>query len=51
MKLRFFIKDNKKVYTMKENIDNSETKSAHYKFVKIKDAPKSNSKKSFFRKS
>ena len=41
MKLRFFIKNEKKIYTLKEN---ENTKSAHYKFLKVRDAPKSNSK-------
>lgn len=41
MKLKFFLKDNKKIYTLKET---SETKEAHYKFVKIRDAPKSDAK-------
>lgn len=49
MKLRFFKNTKgKKIYTMKEKIpdsDNQETKQAHYKFIKIRDAPKSNYKK------
>ncbi len=45
MKLKFLIKNNKKIYTIKEN---PEAKSAHYKFVKIRDAPKSDLK--FFKK-
>ena len=45
MKLRFFLKDNKKIYTLEEN---DKTKSAHYKFIKIRDAPKSDLK--FFKK-
>jgi hypothetical protein len=45
MKLKFFLKDNKKIYTLKET---KETKDAHYKFVKIRDAPKSDIK--FFKK-
>jgi len=36
MKLKFFIKDNKKIYTLKETIENNKTKDAHYKFIKIK---------------
>lgn len=41
MKLKYFINsDGKKQYTLSEN---SKTKDAHYKFVKIRDAPLSNS--------
>jgi len=36
MKLRYYIKNNKKIYTLKEKIGGEETKSAHYKFIKIK---------------
>ncbi len=37
MKLKFFINsENKKEYTLKEEIDNQKTKDAHYKFIKIK---------------
>lgn len=36
MKLRFFISNKKKVYTLKNA---KETSDAHYKFVKIRDAP------------
>ena len=38
MKLKFYIKDNQKIYTLKEKIPNSDdkTKDAHYKFIKIK---------------
>ena len=45
MKLKFFVNsENKKVYTLKEKIPNTETptKDAHYKFIKIRDAPPSN---------
>lgn len=43
MKLKFFLnEENKKVYTLREEIKNSKTKEAHYKFIKIRDAPKSN---------
>jgi len=31
----------RKQYTLKEKINNQKTKDAHYKFVKIRDAPKS----------
>ena len=44
MKLKFFIKNNKKIYTLNEKIDNKKTKEAHYKFLNLKDAPKSNPK-------
>ncbi|MEK6878335.1 MAG: hypothetical protein AABY22_01935 [Nanoarchaeota archaeon] len=37
MKLKFYIKDNKKIYTLKQTIDGKETKDAHYKFLKFKD--------------
>ena len=37
MKLKFYNKDNKKVYTLKEKIGNEKTKDAHYKFLKIRD--------------
>ena len=33
MKLRYYIKNKKKIYTLKEGED---TKEAHYKFVKLK---------------
>ena len=42
MKLKFFIdSDGKKQYTLKEKVDKKETKDAHYKFVRVRDAPKS----------
>ena len=42
MKLKFYTnKEGGKVYTLKEKIDNEQTKDAHYKFVKVKNAPKS----------
>lgn len=39
-KLKFYIKDKKKIYTLKEKIPNSDenTKDAHYKYIKIRDA-------------
>jgi hypothetical protein len=43
MKLKFYINsENKKQYTLKEDVDRQKTKDAHYKFVKIRDAPPSN---------
>lgn len=43
MKLKFFLNnEGKKQYTLKEKINEKLTKDAHYKFVKIRDAPKSN---------
>ncbi len=36
MNLKYYLKDNKKVYTLKDKIDKEETKPAHYKFIKIK---------------
>jgi hypothetical protein len=42
MKLKFYINsEGKKVYTLHEEIDNKKTLEAHYKFIKIRDAPKS----------
>ncbi len=42
MKLKYFLKENKKTYTLKEEINGEKTKDAHYKFVKVRDAPKTN---------
>lgn len=42
MKLKFFTKNNEKIYTMKDEVNGEKTKSAHYKFVKVRDAPKTN---------
>ncbi len=43
MRLKFFLKEKEKVYTLKEKgQDGNPTKDAHYKFLKIRDAPKSN---------
>jgi hypothetical protein len=36
MKLRYFLEKGKKIYTLKEEIDKKETKSAHYKFIRRK---------------
>jgi hypothetical protein len=36
MKLRYYLKDNEKIYTLKNDINNNKTKDAHYKFIKIK---------------
>jgi hypothetical protein len=46
MKLRYFLNnEGKKIYTLAEEKNNQKTKDAHYKFVKIRDAPtNSNSK-------
>ena len=42
MKLKFFIdSEGKKQYTLKEKVKGQKTKDAHYKFVRVKDAPKS----------
>lgn len=42
MKLKYSIDSKgKKQYTLKEEINNSKTKDAHYKFVRLKDAPPS----------
>jgi len=42
-KLRFYLKDNKKIYTLKKNTNDSPTQEAHYKFIKIRNAPKTKS--------
>jgi hypothetical protein len=43
MKLKFYINSNgEKIYTLKEENQGKETNEAHYKFIKIKDAPKTN---------
>ena len=40
MKLKFYIGSNKeKIYNLKEEVENKKTFDAHYKFIKIKDAP------------
>lgn len=40
MKLKFYTNsEGKKVYTLNEERDNKKTNEAHYKFVKIRDAP------------
>ena len=45
MKLKFLTNNKgKKQYTLKEKIKDKETKDAHYKFIKIRDAPKSDIK-------
>jgi len=42
MKLLFYIDSSgKKVYTLHEEIEGKKTNEAHYKFIKIRDAPKS----------
>ena len=42
-KLKYFINDKgEKVYTLKTEVNNIPTKEAHYKFIKLKDAPKNN---------
>ncbi|MDP1695422.1 MAG: hypothetical protein Q8L29_00740 [archaeon] len=35
-KLRYHLKDGKKIYTLKESVDDVQTKDAHYKFIKIR---------------
>ena len=43
MKLKFYINsEGKKTYTLKQEINEQKTKDAHYKFVKVRDAPKNN---------
>lgn len=36
MNLKYYIKENKKAYTLKDKVNGEETKPAHYKFIKIK---------------
>lgn len=35
MKLKYYKKNNKKIYTLKESINKEKPKSAHYKFLKL----------------
>lgn len=43
MKLKFYINsEGKKIYTLEEEITGKKTNDAHYKFIKIRDAPPSN---------
>ena len=35
MKLKYYIKNNKKIYTLKAVIDGNSTKDAHYKFLNL----------------
>jgi hypothetical protein len=45
MKLKFYINsDGKKIYTLKDSVNNQKTKDAHYKFIKIRDALPSDAK-------
>lgn len=39
-KLKYYLKKGKKIYTLKKEINGKQTKDAHYKFVRIRDAPK-----------
>jgi len=42
MKLKFYINsEGKKVYTLQEQINDKKTNEAHYKFIRIRDAPPS----------
>ena len=42
MKLKFFLDNSgKKQYTLKNEILNKKTNDAHYKFIKLRDAPPS----------
>lgn len=46
MKLKFYINsEGKKIYTINDKPDPNHTIEAHYKFVKIRDAPKKTIKK------
>jgi len=41
MKLKFYIDfEGKKFYTLNEQFENKKTNDAHYKFIKIRDAPR-----------
>ncbi len=43
MKLKFYISsEEKKIYTLKDNFEKKNTLDAHYKFIKIRDAPTNN---------
>lgn len=43
MKLRFYTnKSGEKIYTLKDEVKGQKTKDAHYKFLKLRDAPPSN---------
>jgi hypothetical protein len=45
MKLKFYTdSEQKKIYTLKEEINGQKTKDAHYKFIKIRDAPRSDAR-------
>ena len=37
MNLKFYIKDNKKIYTLKDSMEGKKTIDAHYKFIKYQD--------------
>jgi hypothetical protein len=43
MKLKFYTNsEGKKIYTLNEEMKGNKTNEAHYKFIKIRDAPPSN---------
>ena len=42
MKLKFYIENKKKIYTLKQTINNKPTLDAHYKFIKIKSSVEKN---------
>lgn len=45
MKLKFYINsEGNKSYTLHEEIEGKKTNEAHYKFIKIRDAPRSDVK-------
>ncbi len=52
MKLHYYSKNNKKVYTLKESVNGEQTKDAHYKFIRIRslkeNAPKHKTKSNSF---
>lgn len=46
MKLKYYTNsaEGKKVYTLREEVNNKKSNEAHYKFIKIRDAPKSDAR-------
>ncbi len=46
MKLKFYINsEGEKIYTLNEDVEGKKTKEAHYKFIKIRDVPKTDFKR------
>ena len=40
MKLRYYTKDNEKIYTLKNKVNNTPTKNAHYKYISLRSTAK-----------